>query len=701
MSKTLNFFGDKSIRVQLMAIIMLISTLVLLLSFGVFIAYDYYTYRNESLTDIKNQALLFGSNNTLPVAMRQNETVAQDFYKVLSENPHITYGCVFNERDYPVALYARELVVARGHLRRDSAIINIVKDKSIDIKNFPLARINQKGEVSYIYNEMSEEFNIASNYMEVFVPIYDENEKMSTIYIRADLQNFYNRYINQSIVILTIFSLTLIFTYIISNSLQKIISAPILNLADTMKYVSEKKDYSLRLKNTRNDEIGTLIVGFNEMLTQIGLQNEDLINAKELAENSAKAKEQFLANMSHEIRTPMNGVLGFANLLLSSKETLSVTQREYLQNIKNSADYLLVIINDILDLTKIESGKMEFDETPIHLNSLIQAVMSACKMQADKKGLKVQSYIAPNVPEIIVGDTVRLHQILLNLYSNAVKFTLRGEVNISVSLVREDINNIKIRFAVQDTGIGIPKEKQADIFEIFTQASGDTTRRFGGTGLGLSISRQLVELQNGKMYIESEVGKGSTFSFELTFKKWTNDEEAKEKIRQEKISQDKKIEIIPTQPIQNQPIQNTITENNNINVLPQSKVSILLAEDNPVNQMLVMAILQDWGFDIDIAEHGKQTLEMLAQKKYSLLLLDIHMPEIDGYQVTKLIRQGLQNIDTRLPIIAMTASALKGEREKCLSVGMNEYVAKPFSVVELQEKINAAIGRDNSKKVSV
>lgn len=357
----------------------------------------------------------------------------------------------------------------------------------------------------------------------------------------------------------------------------------------------------------------------------------------------ARMKEQFLANMSHEIRTPMNALLGFTNILRRTK--LNEDQRTYVQNIHNAGENLLALVNDILDLSKIEAGMMILEETRFSLHSLIGSVGAMFSEKIKEKGIAFAIQIDKAVPDILSGDAIRLTQILVNLLSNAVKFTEAGEIKVDVQLLNEESESATIKIAVIDSGIGIAPAKQKTIFERFQQAEAETTRRYGGSGLGLSIVKQLVELQKGAIYVNSEPGAGSEFVVELTYKLPDLNQLYSEAL----AAQD---EIISVQ-----------------------EIKVLIAEDNQMNQMLISHLMNSWGIAYHLVSNGEEVIDELKRNTYSIVLMDIQMPGMDGYTATTIIRNQLK-LD--IPIIAMTAHAMVGEKEKCLRLGMNDYVSKPI-----------------------
>ena len=376
------------------------------------------------------------------------------------------------------------------------------------------------------------------------------------------------------------------------------------------------------------------------------------------AEQSEKFKQQFLANMSHEIRTPMNSVIGLTNLLV--KTQLDDQQKKYLNVIKKSSENLLVIINDILDLSKIEAGKMVFEKTPFFVAESLDTVFHTLQFRSDEKKLAFAIDIKPNVPHALLGDPVRLNQILINLAGNAIKFTEKGSVTITADELSRNGDQSIIEFAIRDTGIGIAEDGLNKIFESFSQASNDTTRKFGGTGLGLTISKQLIELQGGSIYVSSELGKGTTFSFKIPFHIPSEQESGAGKDEATEINRD-----------------------------DLKGLRILLVEDNPFNQMVAVDTLNDLLPEpfIEVAENGLEAIHHLSAADFDVILMDIQMPEMDGFEATRKIRQDLPAPKHMTKIMAMTANVTKDEVDNCFSSGMDEYIAKPFDPQDLLGKL--------------
>jgi CheY-like chemotaxis protein/nitrogen-specific signal transduction histidine kinase len=383
---------------------------------------------------------------------------------------------------------------------------------------------------------------------------------------------------------------------------------------------------------------------------------DHLIEAKEAAEAAVRSKSDFLANMSHEIRTPLNAVLGLTGLLLNSD--LTAQERNYVETVRSSGNTLLSVINEILDYSKIEGGKMELESQPFHLRECIAVAVDLVKAAADQKGLAIKSELDQSIPEYFKGDVTRLRQILVNLLGNAVKFTHDGTIEISVigtPIAAKECKQYELRFSISDTGIGIPEEKLDRLFQSFSQVDSTTTRKYGGTGLGLAISRKLVELMAGEIWVVSKPGVGTTFHFTIQVEK------------AEEISNPVDPGVIELREISSQEM-----------VRP---LRILLAEDNAVNQMVAIQMLKRLGYSADVAGNGLEVLQALERQPYDVVLMDVQMPEMDGLVAAQEIRK-LWPKGPR--IIAITAYALKGDRERCLAAGMDDYISKPIVIEELR-----------------
>ncbi len=633
-------------------------TMALLMACAGFVWHDLRLLRTAQLEDLRNKAEILAFKSVSVMATEQPNAAALLMAK-LKVPASVESASLFNALGTPVASYP----------------IMALKE---DDWEFP------SDHYSHRYANSGE--------LELFHPIIDHGREIGVVYLKANTQEFDEQFRSHAFMIVTVTLCSLAVALLFASMTQSWITKPILKLADAAREITSNDDYTIRVHLTSHDELGVLYTSFNRMVEKIQksqaelkqardelearveqrtrqlqegivqreLIQQELVRAKEAAEDASQAKSRFLANMSHEIRTPLNGILGFTDYVLIHDRNLSESnRRDCLRMIKKSGDSLLVLINDILDLSKIEAGQMDFEQVPFSPHDVIMEVVSMLRPKAYEKNLSLEFHWNGVVPETIESDPVRFRQLLTNLIGNAVKFSESGGVEI---VARLEQTSCELVVEVIDTGVGIPLETQPTLFTPFTQGDSSVTRRFGGTGLGLSICQSIVDGLGGRIWVSSEPGCGSTFSFTIETGSLTH----------------VRLLLQPPHNFEWEPEESIVSHQISL----RSK-RILVAEDGQTNRKLIELVLTRAGAEVVLVENGKEAIEEARKSEFDLVLMDIQMPVLDGYSATMQMRaEGFSK-----PIVALTANAMHGDKERCIAAGCSEYLTKPIRQELLLAKI--------------
>lgn len=649
------------VRTKLILLSAVTVGLALVLACAGFLLNDLRLLRDSKMRQLRMQAELLSFSSSVVVAMGQHHQ-ADELLISLRSQPSIEMAGLYDAADRRVASY------------------------SVSVESRPPARLPQRDGIR----------TTARGDLEVFQPIMEQETRVGTVYLRTSMRDLWDQLSSYSRVSLLVMVIALGIAILFGSVMQNTVSKPILQLAEAAQQITSSNNYSIRVHTSSCDELGILYQSFNRMIEQVQvsrheleqgqvqlehriadrthlLQEEiehrkriqvELVKAKERAEAASHAKSSFLANMSHEIRTPLNAILGFADLLRSSDKNDEAERKDFLETIHRSGEHLLTLVNDILDLTKIEAGQMEYEYREFSPHQVIAEVMSVMRARAQGKGLLLDYHWCGAIPATITSDSARFRQLLLNLVGNAIKFTEQGGVQ---AVARLDVERCELTVDIIDTGIGIPTSVCEAIFKPFTQADSSVTRRFGGTGLGLSISRHIATGLGGRIIVQSEVGKGSTFSA-----------------------------TIATGPLVgirmlDHPVSDIVTSPRSDSTSSVTRLdgrSILVVDDGETNRKLIRLVLSRAGAEVCLAENGLEALEICRERQFDMILMDMQMPLMDGYTAAARLRQD----GCQWPIVALTAHAMRGDAERCLAAGCSDYLTKPINPEKLTDKISQILG---------